>query len=210
MMDIKGTVNRLLTACTCITCTLATFTIIGTLLISQLIYGQNETNEPFFEGPVRETNSANQNFSVQETNQTETLISNNTQLQQQDRLLTYKNPSFGFEIRYPRDWLIDNEYERAPNFENLQLGMLFFSLPHGILEDHNTTFWIETEYLPNRFMPLNKFVDSKLEGLYKGQANILSRETINIANQTAEKVELSCCDSAQSLHEARIFLINDE
>jgi hypothetical protein len=59
-------------------------------------------------------------------------------------------------------------------------------------------------------MSLNKFVDSKLEGLYEGQANILSRDTINIAGQTAERVELSCCDSDRILHEARIFLINDE
>ena len=58
-------------------------------------------------------------------------------------------------------------------------------------------------------MLLDKFADSKLEGLYKGQAIMLSRDTINITGQTAERVELSCCDSDQSLHEARIFLIND-
>jgi hypothetical protein len=176
----------------------------------QLTYGQNETRENFLEGAVRGTNITNQSFSGKASNQTNTLTTNDTQIQQQNRLITYENSSFGFEVDYPMDWQIVNEYERLPDFKNLQLGMLFFSLPHGILQDHNTTFWIETEYLPNRFMPLNKFVDSRLEGLYNGQANVLSRDTIDIAGQTAERVELSCCNSNQSLHEVRIYLINGE
>jgi hypothetical protein len=54
--------------------------------------------------------------------------------------------------------------------------MLLFFLPQGILSsDHNSTFWIETEYLPNRFMPLDKFVDSEIEGIYGGRAEIISR-----------------------------------
>lgn len=170
-------------------------------------------------------NTSHRSFSEPATNQIEALITNDrspsllqsverdhpTQPQQrqqlEDKLLTYENSSFGYKIEYPRDWIIVNEYERVPNFKNLQLGMLFFFLSRGILADYNSTFWIETEYLPNRFMPLDRFADSKIEGLYKGQANILSRDTINIAGQTAERIELSCCDSNQSLHETRIFLI---
>lgn len=209
MMNTKGTQNTLLRACSGIACTWITFAIISSLIL-QLTYGQNETRETFFESAARETNNANQSSSVKVANHTDAQITNDIQPQQQDRLATYENSSFGFEIEYPRDWLRVNEYKRIPNFENLQLGMLLFSLPRGILQDHNSTFWIETEYLPNRFMPLNKFVDSKLEGLYGGQADILSRDTINIAGQTAERVELSCCTSNGNLHEARIFLINDE
>jgi hypothetical protein len=126
-------------------------------------------------------------------------------------LPTFENSSFGFRIEHPSDWQIVNEYKRVPTFENLQLGMLLFFLPQGILSsDHNSTFWVEVEYLPNRFMPLDKFVESEIEGLYGGQAKILSRSPININGHTAEKVELVCCGSEEILHEVRIYLTNGE
>lgn len=126
-------------------------------------------------------------------------------------LPTFENSSFGFRIEHPSDWQIANVYKRVPTFDNLQLGMLLFFLPQGILSsDHNSTFWIEIEYLPNRFMPLDKFVDSEIEGLYGGQAKILSRSPINISGHTAEKVELVCCGSEEILHEVRIYLTNGE
>lgn len=59
-------------------------------------------------------------------------------------------------------------------------------------------------------MPLDKFVDSEIEGLYDGQAKILSRSPINISGHTAEKVELVCCGSEEILHEVRIYLTNGE
>ncbi|MGH9987379.1 MAG: hypothetical protein ACRD8W_25820, partial [Nitrososphaeraceae archaeon] len=186
---------------------------------------QDEANDTFFEAAIRESNDTNQNITksdqrIGQTNQsilTNATNATNASLLQQEQqspsgnILPYENASFGFTIEYPNDWLIVNEYKRNPSFENLQLGMLLFFLPQGILSsDHNSTFWIETEFLPNRFMPLDRFVDSEIEGLYNGQAEIISRGPINIGGEAAEKVELLCCDSTESLHQVRIFLTKGE